>query len=69
MFNNTSLIENEDLISIDNCTEPVGDDKDGMFAIEAIDGLLHETFTLSVESACCLIQNQQIRIAEDGTRQ
>ncbi len=69
LFHNLSLIQHADQISLDDCAEPVGNHQHGVLPFKLVDGLLHKAFALGIEGAGGFIQDQQLRIAKDGTGQ
>ena len=65
---NFAVVQHDDVVGALNRRKPVRDDQRSAIAHHALNGLLDQLLSLSVDRAGGLIQNQQRRIEGQGTR-
>lgn len=68
-FEDTTCVENADLIRQNDRAEPVGIHQHGVLPFELIDRLLRQTLALGVKGTGGFIEDKQFGIARDGTGQ
>ena len=66
LFDNLTMIENNDHVSVFNGGQTMGDDQNGAVLAESFQSILNGAFRLIVKSAGGLVQNQNRGIFEDG---
>ena len=69
LLDNLSFTHDDNLVSVDDRAEPMGDDNDSLllFIEQGVKSLLNLMFTLSIEGAGSLIEEQDSRLADEST--
>ena len=68
LFQNASLLENDDLVGFDNRGEAVGNDQHGLVPHVLLERFLDDLLRAGVQGARRLIKDQNVRISENRTR-
>jgi hypothetical protein len=63
-FDNTSTLQHNDLVSVTDCRESVGDRNDRQLTVHFLDRLLDSVLILGVQTAGCFVQDQNGRAAK-----
>jgi hypothetical protein len=65
-FDEVALVQNDDDVGPGDGAESVGDGERGAACLEPLDGGLDQTFTLGIQRAGGFVENQNLRIGDDG---
>ena len=66
-LNDSTLGHHQNLIRIENSAEPVGNHKNSMIPLKALDCLLHKQLSLRIQCTSCLVEDQYIWISQNGS--
>ena len=66
-FFNFTMVHHNNHVRIPYCRKTMGNDEGGSPLHQFTHGILNLLFCAGINTGCCLIQNQNIRIAEEGT--
>ena len=67
-FHDLAILQHKQLVGVADGAQAVGDDKAGAAVQQPGKRLLDEQLGAGVHAAGCLVQDQQARVGEDGTR-
>ena len=68
LFDDPALLHDVNAVAVHNVGEAVGDQDDGLFAGQAVDGLQDVVFTLRIHVGSGLVEEVDGRIVEQGAR-
>lgn len=66
LLDNVPTLHDQDDVSSPDGGEPVCDDEAGSAFSQGIDGTLYERLRASVDGTCGLVQNQDVRLRQEG---
>ncbi len=66
LLNDLTILEDENFISLLNGGEAVGNDKAGPTFHQSTHGLLYQEFQPGINRGGCFIQNQNLRVSQEG---
>ena len=67
LFDDVSVVEDDDKVGVADGAKAVGDDEGGTALHQRVHASLNEPFRTSVDGGCCLVEDEHGRIADGST--